>query len=146
MAAPQEYVSDREPDPAGKAHILFVDDEIALRQLVRESLESKGFRVTTSSHAKAAIELYRQNHGDIDLVILDMLMPGMSGLDALAAMKMSNPNVRAVLSSAYVPGQDCGDVQMHGFVDFLPKPFKTRELVALVTRLAEPPAEASGES
>lgn len=145
MDTRQEYVSDREPESVGKAHILFVDDEAMLRQLVRDSLESEGYRVTTSSHAKAAIELYRRNHDDIDLVILDMLMPGMSGLDALTAMKLSNPDVRAVLSSAYVPGQDSDDVQMHGFVDFLPKPFETHDLVALVTRLADDPAETSGE-
>jgi len=146
MDSRQGYVSDREAESAGKAHILFVDDEITLRQLVQDSLESEGYRVTTSSHAKAAIELYRQNHGDIDLVILDLLMPGMSGLDALTAMKASNPEVRAVLSSAYVPGQDSDDVQMHGFVDFLPKPFETHDLVSLVTRLADTPAEANDKS
>ena len=146
METRQTYVSDRQPEPGRKAHVLYVDDEIALRRLAECSLGERGYRVTTCSHATEGIGLYRENHDDIDLVILDMLMPGMTGLDALAAMRGINPKIRAVLSSAYVPGQDADDVCMHGFADFLPKPFEPEDLIAMVARHVAAPAELADEA
>ena len=128
------YVSDRQSGPQGAPHILFVDDEPGLRKLVRHSLQGCGYRVTTCSHTEEAIAFYRDHHDDVDLVIVDMLMPGMSGLDAMKRMKGIDPDVRVVLSSAYVPDQESEDVMLHGFVDSLPKPFETDELCDLVAR------------
>ncbi len=146
MDTRQTYVSDREPEPAGTGHVLYVDDEDSLRMLAKRSLEQRGYRVTTCSHATEAIRLYRESHDEIDLVILDMLMPGMTGLDALTAMRRSNPEIRAVLSSAYVPSPEADDVCLHGFVDFLPKPFETEGLAAMVARHLAAPTEVADEA
>ena len=137
------YVSDAPGRPGEAPHVLFVDDEPGIRNLVQLSLRNAGYRVTICSHAEQAIDVYRDRHGDVDLVIVDMLMPGMSGLDALNRMKEINPDVRVVLSSVHVPGRESEDVIMHGFVDFLPKPFKPAELLDMLTRLVSGQAEVA---
>jgi len=146
MQARDSYVSDRRGRPKGSPHVLFVDDEPQMRQVVRSSLEGAGYRVTTCSHATEAMAFYREHHHDVDLVIVDMLMPGMSGLDALKRMKSVDPEARIVLASAYVPDQDSDDVMLHGFTDFLHKPFRTADLVAMAARYTGSQAEVVDET
>ena len=140
------YVPDSKGQPQGTHHVLVVDDEPPMRELFRCSLEGVGYRVTTCSHVREAIAFYREHHDDVDLVIVDMLMPGMSGLDALKLMKSIVPTVRVVLSSAYVPDQEFDDVMLHGFTDFLHKPFKTGDLLDLVARHVAGQAEITDDA
>ena len=146
MTSQHTYVSDRKARPEGTPHILFVDDEPAMRELVQCALGDKGYRVTTCCHTREAMGFFREHHDQIDLVVMDMLMPGMSGLDALKLMKNIDPTVRVVLSSAYVPDQDSDDVMLHGFTDFLHKPFHTGELVAMVARHVSRQAEITDDA
>jgi len=146
MESERRYVSDRKDGPEGAPHILFADDEPPMRELVRCALEAKGYRVTTCCHAREAMGFFREHHDEIDLVIIDMLMPGMSGLDALKLMKSIDPTIRVILSSAYVPDQESDDVMLHGFADFLHKPFKTEDLAGIVARHVGLQAEVTDDA
>ena len=82
-----------------KKRILLVDDEEGIQLLYREEFEEEGFEVTTAYNGAEALEQFSQELPD--LVILDINMPGMNGIEVLRRMKEINPNLPVILSSAY---------------------------------------------
>ena len=82
-----------------KKYILLVDDEEGIRLLYREEFEEEGYAVATASNGEEALETFNQEQPD--LVILDINMPGMNGIEVLRRMKEINPNLPVILSSAY---------------------------------------------
>jgi two-component system response regulator (stage 0 sporulation protein F) len=82
-----------------KKRILLVDDEEGIQLLYREEFEEEGFEVTTAYNGEEALEQF--SHELPDLVILDINMPGMNGIEVLRRMKEINPNLPVILSSAY---------------------------------------------
>jgi two-component system response regulator (stage 0 sporulation protein F) len=82
-----------------KKRILLVDDEEGIQLLYREEFEEEGFEVTTAYNGEEALEQFSQELPD--LVILDINMPGMNGIEVLRRMKEINPNLPVILSSAY---------------------------------------------
>jgi DNA-binding response OmpR family regulator len=112
--------------------ILVVDDEPGIIRFVRRALESNGHTVLTAHDGSTALTLSGEH--DPDLVILDLLMPGLSGLGVLAAILAERPQTRILVLSAV------GDVQMRvrclelGAADYLMKPFAIAELIARVNK------------
>ncbi len=82
-----------------KKHILLVDDEEGIQLLYREEFEEEGYEVISASNGDEALEIF--NREPPDLVILDINMPGMSGIEVLRRMKEINPDLPVILSSAY---------------------------------------------
>ncbi len=82
-----------------KKKILVVDDEESIHLLYREELEEDGYQVFSAMNGEEAIELSESN--PIDLVILDINMPGMDGIEVLRQLKAKNPALPVILSSAY---------------------------------------------
>jgi DNA-binding response OmpR family regulator len=125
--------------------ILVVDDEPGIIRFVRRALEAEGHTVLTAHDGATALTLSSEH--DPDLVILDLLMPGLSGLGVLAALLAERPGTRVLVLSAV------GDVQMRvrclelGAADYLMKPFAIAELLVRVSkRLREPPTEDASSS
>ena len=125
--------------------ILVVDDEPGIIRFVRRALEAEGHTVLTAHDGATALTLSSEH--DPDLVILDLLMPGLSGLGVLAALLTERPDTRVLVLSAV------GDVQMRvrclelGAADYLTKPFAIAELLARVSkRLREPTTEDAASS
>ena len=114
--------------------ILVVDDEAMLRDLLKEVLESKGYSVLTAVNGQAAIEIFKKRKGEIGLIILDMLMPGMSGLEAFRMLKELDPRVKVVIASGYVDRHKVEQVKKEGVLDFIAKPFSISELTSKVER------------
>jgi two-component system, cell cycle sensor histidine kinase and response regulator CckA len=85
----------------GTARILIVDDEEVVRELARVILVELGYSVTVCKDGKEAVDYYRMSWREIDLVLLDMVMPELGGRDTFAAMRRINPAVRVILSSGY---------------------------------------------
>ncbi len=119
-----------------KLHILFVDDEILLRDLAKEFLTSEGHSVEFCEDGAQAVELYMRKWQEIDLVILDMMMPIMDGKEALLMMKKINPKITVILSSGYSIAEKSGTVQTDLGVDFLQKPYTKRELINVINRVS----------
>jgi len=82
-----------------KKRILLVDDEEGIQLLYREEFEDEGFEVISAYNGAEALEKFNQEPPD--LVILDINMPGMNGIEVLRRMKEMNPNLPVILSSAY---------------------------------------------
>jgi two-component system response regulator (stage 0 sporulation protein F) len=79
--------------------ILLVDDEEAIQMVYREEFESDGYQVVSALNGQSGLEKFKDENPD--LVILDIQMPGMNGVEVLRQMKMLNPSVPVILSSAY---------------------------------------------
>lgn len=116
--------------------ILVIDDEPDLVRFVRRALETEGYQVLTSTNGLDGIRLALTERPD--LVVLDLVMPGVHGEAVLSAVMAQDPGLRVLILSA------TGDVQLRiacleeGAVDFLAKPFAVRELIARVrSRLQE---------
>jgi CheY-like chemotaxis protein len=108
-----------------------VDDEDMIRELGRSVLEAAGFRVLEAQDGADAVELFRREDPRIDLVILDLTMPRLSGRDAFRSITTIRPDARVLFSSGYST-DDLSDVT--GAVGLLAKPYRPQELVSAVRR------------
>ena len=124
-------VSDNQYVP-GEGTVLLVDDEEAVVETASRTLEQIGYRVFTCRNGKDAISLFRQRHQDIDLVILDMIMPEMNGYDCFFALKEIDSEVRVLLASGYTRDKDVSRMMNSGLKGFINKPFNGYELSRIV--------------
>ncbi len=119
--------------PADAAHILLVDDEESVRTVGEELLKRMGHRITTCVNGREALASFRECWQDIDLVILDMVMPEMGGEETFLAMREINPNLVVLLSSGYSLNGQAQHMIQTGVKGFLQKPFKRHELMRAVS-------------
>jgi two-component system cell cycle sensor histidine kinase/response regulator CckA len=128
---PNTTKNNTESKPPRSKHILVVDDERAIRKLAKRILTVKGYDVTTCSSGTKAVDAYSRLYDQIDLVILDMIMPEMNGVETLRNLKQIDPTVRAILCSAFVPDLDGETISDEGFAAFIAKPFQIKNLLTL---------------
>ena len=112
----------------GSETILFVDDEDMIIEIAGELFEPLGYKVLVARSGKEAIEIYEKNKERIDIVLLDMIMPDMSGGDTYDSLKEINPKVKVLLSSGYSINGTATEILDRGCDSFIQKPFKMKEL------------------
>jgi len=112
----------------GTGTILLVDDEEVILELGQELLEAMGYRVLIAKDGKGAIEVYKRNRDDIDIVLLDMVMPNMGGGEAYDRMKEINPDIKVLLSSGYGINGQATEILERGCDGFIQKPFSVMDL------------------
>jgi PAS domain S-box-containing protein len=112
----------------GTETILLVDDEQMVAEVTRELLESLGYRVYVAGSGQEAIAVYMEKRDEIDLVILDMIMPGISGGETYNRLKEINPDIRVLLSSGYSINGEAKTIMDRGCNGFLQKPFQLEKL------------------
>ena len=112
----------------GKETILLIDDEEVIIEVSSEILEMLGYRVWTVRTGQEAITLYKSRKNEIDLVILDMIMPGMSGGDTFDRLKAINPGVKVILSTGYSLTGQAREIMARGCRGFIQKPYKIETL------------------
>jgi signal transduction histidine kinase len=120
-----------------RAHILLVDDEEIVRDVTCTLLRRLGYRVTESSNGADAVRLYRAQWEDIDLVLLDMVMPDMGGRDAFIAMRKMNPKLKVLLASGYSIDGEAQGILDEGAKAFIQKPFTLDQLARDVEDVLE---------
>ncbi len=119
-----------EPRPADAgALILLVDDEEVIRDLARSVLEGAGYRVIEARDGSEAVEVFARRGPEIALVVLDYLMPVMSGRDALERIRGVDPAARVLFSSGYAEDDLC---ELAGVRGLLPKPYRPADLLGAV--------------
>jgi DNA-binding NtrC family response regulator len=111
----------------GQETILLVDDEALIRNLGSRMLQSYGYRVLLAEDGLKAVDLYSKKANEIDLVVLDLTMPRLSGPDTLRRLVDINPDVRVVLSSGYA-AEYATPAEYTQVVGFLNKPYRLEEL------------------
>ncbi len=112
----------------GSETVLFVDDEDIIIEIAVELLAHIGYNVLKAGSGKEAIARYEANKEQIDIIILDMIMPNMNGGETYDALKRINPQVKVLLSSGYSINGHATDIMDRGCDGFIQKPFKMKEL------------------
>lgn len=112
----------------GTGTILFVDDEEMIIAVAEEMIEILGYSVITASDGHQAVEIYREKKDRIDMIILDLVMPGMGGGEIFDQLKAINPEVKVLLSSGYSINGQASTIMKRGCRGFIQKPFTIQEL------------------
>jgi len=112
----------------GKETILFVNDEHMVRDVGQQILEMLGYNVIIASSGEEALDTVNQDLNNIDMIILDMIMPHMSGGETYDRLKAINPTIRVLLSSGYSKDGQATEILNRGCNGFIQKPFNTIKL------------------
>ncbi|MCP4579009.1 MAG: response regulator, partial [Deltaproteobacteria bacterium] len=112
----------------GSETLLFVDDEPMIIETAKELLNALGYEVVTANGGKEAVRLYENKRERIDAVILDMIMPDMSGGETFDRLKEIDPGVKVILSSGYAINGHAEDIMNRGCDAFIQKPYNVKEL------------------
>lgn len=120
----------------GAESILLVDDTLILRDRLAMAMRQRGFRVQTAGNYEEAIEVFR--HSPTDLAVLDLRMPGRSGLDLLRRLLQMHPQVRVIMLSGFGSIPASIDAVRAGAVNFLSKPADADDILAAFHRGDEP--------
>ncbi len=112
----------------GQETILLVDDEDTVRETTGELISMLGYRVFPVASGQEAIATFLEKQKDIHLVVLDMIMPGISGSATFDRLREIDPEIRVLLSSGHSINGQAQDIMERGCKGFLQKPFKTEEL------------------
>ncbi len=121
----------------GNETVLVVDDEDAIWDFVIEALQKLGYSVLLAENGLDAVEIYRNNPRQIDLVLLDMIMPKLGGHNTFCELKKIDPGVKILLSSGYVSEEEVADLLRQGAKGFLPKPHRLAELAKEIRRVLD---------
>ncbi|MEW6186408.1 MAG: PAS domain S-box protein [Thermodesulfobacteriota bacterium] len=133
----QEETPTKEQTLRGEENILFVDDEEAIVTIGGQLLERLGYRVLKCRSGQEALEIYHKEKENIDLIILDMIMPGMAGGETFNRLKEENPGVRVILSSGYSLNGQAKEILDRGCKGFLQKPFSLTDLSRKVRQVLD---------
>jgi len=119
---------------AGTGTVLVVDDEPMVLAFIEEALKKLGYKVLTVVDGQQACEVYSSHSNQIDMVLLDMVMPGTTGLEICRRLRGINPKVKVILSSGYSSGDVAREARLAGAMGFIGKPYSLEELSSALHR------------
>ncbi len=132
IPASGKKIQEREERPVdllrGTESVLLVDDEDMIIEVGQEILQEMGYKVLLARSGKEAVEVYKKNKDEIDMVILDMIMPDMGGGETYDKMKEIHPGVKVLLSSGYSIEGQASEILARGCNGFIQKPFSAKQL------------------
>jgi signal transduction histidine kinase/CheY-like chemotaxis protein len=137
----EHFVVTEKPEKAyipsrGKETILLVDDEQFILQTGKEMMASVGYNVLTAPDAETALELYKKEVGTIDIIVLDIVMPGIGGLKCIDRLIQINPKAKIIVISGYSK-EILASSQERNAKAFLPKPFNFKDITQLIRKVLD---------
>ncbi|MBW2219940.1 MAG: PAS domain S-box protein, partial [Deltaproteobacteria bacterium] len=139
-ASEKEIVKEKKPQEEvlkGAETTLLVDDEDMILDVGRGIMEKLGYKVLTAKSGEEAIGVYEKNHDKIDMVILDMVMPGMGGGETYDKLKEINPGIKVLLSSGYSINGQASEILDRGCNGFIQKPFNVTDLAKSIRKVLD---------
>lgn len=127
----------REDTITGTANILFVDDEDMICEMSSYILGELGYNVIFCYNGLNAVEHYRKSWKEIDLVILDITMPVMDGIEAFTEMRKINPKIKALIITGHLLQNKEQEILKLGPKGILYKPYRNVELSQLITKILD---------
>jgi DNA-binding NtrC family response regulator len=115
--------------------ILIVDDEKNIRLTLSQALETLGAEIDTAAHGEEALTKLKEK--EFGLILLDIRMPGMDGMEVLHRVREIRPDIRVIMITAYGTVESAVEAMKLGAVDFLQKPFDPEEIRELVSRVTD---------
>jgi PAS domain S-box-containing protein len=150
-AGPEEPAEEGEGRVEGECRatlpkrVLLADDEEDVRQVLSSLIASLGYEVAAARDGRDAVEIFSSRPDDFGLVLLDLVMPGLTGDRAFAAMRRLRPGQKGILSSGYDESGRTGQSLEEGFSGFLHKPYRRSELARRLEEILGPPDRAASE-
>jgi len=123
--------------PGGSETILIVDDHETIWDFLIEALQRLGYSVLLAENGLDAVEIYQENPNEVDLVLLDMVMPKLGGHQTFYKIKELDPDAKILLSSGYVSEEEVNDLLEQGARGFLPKPHRISKMAQEVRRILD---------
>lgn len=121
----------------GSKTVLLVDDESMIIDVGKQMLEKTGLEVIVARSGAKAVELYQKEYAGIDMVILDLVMPGMDGIETYYQLKQINPDIKVLFSSGYRKSTDISNILSDGKGGFIQKPFKMEQLTKEIGKIMD---------
>jgi two-component system cell cycle sensor histidine kinase/response regulator CckA len=131
--SPQKVVTNLE----GKETILFVEDESSIRQVILYTFGLRGYKVFTAQDGISAIQLYEEHKQEIDLVITDLGLPGMTGIDVFKKLKGLNPEVKIIITSGFLEQDIMNILLVAGAKAFIQKPYQPISVLQTVREVLD---------
>ena len=119
-----------------QGHILVVDDELGILDSVKRTLEREGLRVTTTDSGEVALDILRTDDR-VDVVLADIMMPKMNGVELLRAVRAISPSVDVIMMTAFGTVENAVECMRAGAYDFITKPLKRAMVLRAVQRAVE---------
>lgn len=123
----------------GAETVLIVDDEKMVVNVAQEMLKGIGYSTLTASSGEEALDIYQKEQGKIDIVILDMIMPGLGGEGTFGRLKEMNPDVVVLLSSGYSLDGNASKILNCGCNGFIQKPYNIKEISTKIREILDNP-------
>ena len=139
-AAAEDHAGAKADRISLHARVLLVEDEDTISMMVSEILQRLGCSVRIAKNGAEALAIYRRWFREVDVVLLDLVMPAMGGRDTFIGLREINPDVRAIIASGYSLDGEVQGILDEGAKGFLQKPFRISELAKKIAEItAEPP-------
>ena len=127
-----DFIQKDEEILRGSGTILVVDDEEIIRVTAKSMLEKFGYKVLLAEDGKDAVELFQKQYTEIDLVLMDVIMPEMNGREAFYKMREIDPICKVFISSGFTKDEDISKLKDNGLCGFVRKPYRMSELSKLL--------------
>ena len=139
-----QAVQEIEPPRGNGELVLVVDDEAAIREATKTSLETYNYKALVASDGIEAIALYAEHRDEICLVVTDMMMPEMDGFTTIRTLQKINPQVKIIAVSGLAPNEQLKATIDTGAKTFLSKPFSARELLQTISHVLQSRGDLKG--
>jgi DNA-binding NtrC family response regulator len=123
--------------PRGTETILIVDDQETIWDFLIEALQELGYSVLLAENGIDAVEIYKSNPKEVDLVLLDMIMPKQGGHQTFFKIKAIDPSAKILLSSGYVSEDEVKDLLSQGACGFIPKPHRLAKMTVAIRQVLD---------
>jgi DNA-binding NtrC family response regulator len=115
--------------------VLVVDDEAAIREIIKATLENNGYDVLTANDGTEAVRVFARPNSKIHLVMVDLMMPFMDGSATIRALQQMDPETRFIAISGLMDSARINQLQELGKIEFLAKPFTTEQLLTTIANI-----------
>ncbi len=133
----EEIKGDHAQPFGGSEKILVVDDEEQIRTMAKDMLEGFGYSVTIVETGTEAAQIFEEQQGNFEMVLLDMVMPGMSGEKTLIKLREIDPEIKVLLTSGFSQSGRASEILKQGANDFIQKPYQVSELMLKIRSLLD---------
>lgn len=123
---------DNSQNDQKKPSVLIIDDEDRIRNVCSKMLTQEGYDVAQANNGKAGLEMIAQRH--FDIILLDLMMPGISGLEALEQIRELHPDTVVIVITGYATLDHAVDAMKRGAFEFIAKPFSPQDLRVVITK------------
>ncbi len=131
----RELKEEVAPPEMGEGLILVVDDEEIIRETAKAILEELGYRVIVAQDGVEGVEIFEKYRTEIDLILMDLVMPRMSGREAYLKIKVLKEDVKVILGSGFRRDREIEEILARGVKQFIQKPYTVRKLAAVVSQV-----------